>query len=196
MYRQSGITLATFLTITRFAVIPGIVYTIQAQAWSTVLALCSYAALTDVLDGALARLYKQETKLGALLDPLADKLLVISCYGAFVYSAVPVVSVPAWFFYAVLIKELVLLLGAGYLSFYRQTLEIKPALIGKLAAVAHMCFIWAVCIGAYFSYYAPWFYTGLLWIVITLTGAALVYYSYKSYTLKEWYSWFTRNVFH
>jgi cardiolipin synthase (CMP-forming) len=195
MYTKSGITLATFLTITRFAVIPSIVYYIQTQAWGTVLALCAYAGVTDVLDGALARLYKQETKLGALLDPLADKLLVISCYGAFAYSKVPIVNVPAWFFYAVLIKELLVLLGAGYLSLYKQRLEIKPAFIGKLAAVAHICFIWIVCLGAYFSYHVSWLYASLLWIVIGLTGAAFVYYSYKSSTLKEWYAWFMHNVF-
>jgi cardiolipin synthase len=195
MCTQSGITLATFLTLTRFSVIPSIVYAIQMHAWGIVLALCAYAALTDVLDGALARLYKQETKLGALLDPLADKLLVISCYGAFVYSTISIVHIPAWFFYCVLIKELVLLIGAGYLSCYKKTFEIKPALIGKLAAVAHMCFIWTVCIGAYFSYDAPWLYTGLLWLVMGLTGAALLYYSSKNSTLKEWYLWLIHNVF-
>ena len=192
MYTQSRITLATVLTITRIAVIPGIVYYIQAQAWGTVLTLCAYAGFTDVLDGALARFYRQETRLGALLDPLADKLLVIACYGAFVYSTVPIMVVPVWFFYVVLVKELVLLLGAGYVSIYKRTLSIRPALIGKLAAVAHICFIWAICVGAYFSYHASWLYTGLLWLVIALTGAAFGYYSYSGY--KGWYSWFMCNA--
>lgn len=130
------LTFSTVLTLARIALIPWIVVTLAAGAWLRALLLFGIAVLTDIFDGYFARLWKQETALGACLDPLADKLLMVACYATLVMYPVPELPIPTWFLAVVAIKEAILLLGALYFGLLRHTVQIKPSLWGKLAMVA------------------------------------------------------------
>lgn len=135
------ITFPTILTLVRAALIPVIVYAIVYHAWYAAGFLFALAAVTDVLDGALARLFDETTILGAYLDPIADKILINSCYVAFVLSETPLFKFPAWFVWGVIIKELVLLGGAWYVSVVHGRVQIKPTVWGKLAMAAQTVFV-------------------------------------------------------
>lgn len=98
------------LTLSRFFVVPVFVIlmidpTPQSSLWATVLFLC--AAVTDWLDGYLARIFEAESILGKLLDPLADKILVM---GALVMlAALPAErGVPAWMVVVLLAREIII----------------------------------------------------------------------------------------
>src|SRR6202140_988845 len=104
-------------------------------------------AVSDGLDGYVARRYKQRSALGAILDPIADKGLLLSGiitlsisnwsqsdpdYGRF----------PAWFPVLVITRDAVILVGAGILQYFiGNKMRIKPSWTGKVATVCQMCAI-------------------------------------------------------
>ncbi|HVX00872.1 MAG TPA: CDP-alcohol phosphatidyltransferase family protein [Candidatus Babeliaceae bacterium] len=140
--RSLRITVPTLFTLLRFACIPFLLAAIYAQSWSVALALFLAAAVTDAIDGALARWLHQQTLLGACLDPLADKSLIISSFIGIAYT-VGATFIPWWFIICICIKDLVLVLGSTYI-WWNKKLSVEPILLGKLAMVlqsAYGCYL-------------------------------------------------------
>ena len=140
-HKERRITWATFLTLIRFALIPLIVMVMAIHAWAVAGLLCAVAATTDAFDGYIARRFNEQTVLGAALDPLADKALVLSVFITLCVVEHPPLQVPRWFVFFLLIKELLQLCGAGLLWLYKGTLRIEPTILAKMTALIQMVFI-------------------------------------------------------
>src|SRR5882724_10959589 len=82
---EKRMTIATLCTIARILLTPMIVLAMMSGQWTGACALFICAALTDFFDGFLARYCNQKTFLGACLDPIADKFLLISCFFALAF---------------------------------------------------------------------------------------------------------------
>jgi len=170
--REKKITLSTILTIVRIILVPIIVAAMVMHYWGTSFLLFVIAAITDCLDGTLARLLNQKTFLGAFLDPLADKLLILSCFFTLAFVQSPLFAIPKWFVWFVLCKEVLQLSGAVFVYLRKGHIEIRPTILGKVTATAQMCFI----IWLFACYFFQWvpiktYYTmlGLLLILITVS---------------------------
>jgi cardiolipin synthase len=87
------------------------------------------ASLSDALDGYLARHWNQRSPLGALLDPIADKLLLLAVLVTF--GILPPRYFPLWFTVIILSRDALLLLGYFVLRHFRHQIEIKPHWSGK-----------------------------------------------------------------
>jgi len=151
-------TTANKITIVRILMIPVFVtmaiyygQSIQRGApleWQrfTAIVIFLVAAASDGLDGYVARRYKQRSTLGAILDPIADKGLLLSAiitlsisnwsdidpdYGRF----------PAWFPVLVITRDAVILVGAGVLHLLNGKVRVKPSWTGKVATVLQMAAI-------------------------------------------------------
>jgi CDP-diacylglycerol--glycerol-3-phosphate 3-phosphatidyltransferase len=151
-------TTANKITIVRILMIPVFVtmaiyygQSIQRGApleWQrfTAIVIFLVAAASDGLDGYVARRYKQRSTLGAILDPIADKGLLLSAiitlsisnwsdidpeYGRF----------PAWFPVLVITRDAVILVGAGVLHLLNGKVQVKPSWTGKVATVLQMAAI-------------------------------------------------------
>jgi CDP-diacylglycerol--glycerol-3-phosphate 3-phosphatidyltransferase len=151
-------TTANKITIVRIAMIPlfvlmAIYYGESIQRGSplewqryTAIVIFLVAAASDGLDGYVARHYKQRSALGAILDPIADKGLLLSGiitlsisnwsetepdYGKF----------PAWFPVLVITRDVVILVGAVVLQLLIGKVKVKPSWTGKVATVCQMCAI-------------------------------------------------------
>lgn len=102
------------------------------------------ASLTDALDGLLARFLKQRTALGQRLDPLADKILLLSGFiGLFFVNALPY-RPPLWITITIIFRDVFLLVGFFSLNFMAVKLEVVPNRWGKLTTASQMvllCFI-------------------------------------------------------
>src|SRR5882762_10056293 len=89
-------TVANQLTLLRMALTPVLVVLIASRQLTWALVVFVTAGITDLLDGVIARRGHQLTKLGAMLDPVADKLLLGSCYVALTWSGGLFVRIPVW----------------------------------------------------------------------------------------------------
>ncbi|MDQ3282279.1 MAG: CDP-alcohol phosphatidyltransferase family protein [Acidobacteriota bacterium] len=94
------------------------------------------AAVTDVLDGALARRLNVRSKLGALLDPAADKTLMICAFLYYTYAAhLPRVAIPGWLTFTVFVRDF-LIVGFAYLMYTRvQITRFPPSIPGKISTL-------------------------------------------------------------
>ena len=116
------------------------------------LAIFVVAALSDALVGRLARYLKQRTALGQMLDPLADKILLISAYIGLLFVAALPFRPPLWITITIIFRDLILLFGFLTLNFADVKNEMQPNVWGKLTTVSQMlllCFIlleWPVAI--------------------------------------------------
>jgi CDP-diacylglycerol--glycerol-3-phosphate 3-phosphatidyltransferase len=152
-------TTANWITVARILMIPAFVTlaiyygeSIQQhdpQEWLRFAAIFVFllAAISDGFDGYIARRYKQRSELGAILDPIADKGLLLSgiitlsisnwsevdaSYGKF----------PIWFPVLVITRDAVILVGAVILHFFiGNKMKVKPSWTGKVATVCQMCAI-------------------------------------------------------
>ena len=160
----------------RIISVPFIVWAMMVHAWGLAAILFSIAALTDILDGAVARWLNERTVLGTYLDPIADKLLVLSCYGALLFVESPLCKIPRWFVIMVLIKELLLLLGAGYLGIIQHSITIKPTVLGKVTMMVQTCFILWLFACLYFQWVPLKTFFVVLSGVVIIVGASFVHY--------------------
>lgn len=103
------------------------------------------AALSDALDGFVARRFDQKTHLGSILDPLADKGLVLSALVGLSWMDVPgLYRIPIWFLVLVLTRDVVLVIGYCVLHLSGQRVKISAHGLGKVATFLMMTALSAI----------------------------------------------------
>ncbi len=123
-----NVNIPNFLTVFRIVLVPIIViFLIQGQ-FAKALICFVIAGVTDALDGMLARLLNQTTVVGAYLDPLADKVLVVSLYATLAIIG----SIPGWLAVIVISRDFIILGGILVLTLMSVKLDIKPSFISKI----------------------------------------------------------------
>lgn len=177
MFKQKICTLPILLTLARFVVIIPIVFAVLHDAWLSALLLLVCAGITDFLDGYFARAWGQETLLGACLDPLADKVLVVAVYATLLLHGVAGFTTPLWFLILIVARELVILLGAAVLGLMRHDIDVRPTLLGKLTTTAHLCFMTVLLLSALFDQLSV-LIAPLFWLAAVLVIVSLAQYSY------------------
>ena len=176
---QKIFTLANQLTLLRLLLIPFFALAILGGQYGWGLGLLLAAALTDFLDGLLARQLEQPTALGTTLDPIADKLLLST---AFIVLAVRGV-VPWWLSILVLSRDMLLLvtalalvLGTGFRTF-------PPTIYGKACTAAQVVTVVAAVVAELAPAEALLWAKGiLLWLTAALTVFSGVHYAYRTAT--------------
>ena len=138
--------LANWLTILRIFLIPFFVtLLVYGRAKGALLVFC-LASLTDLLDGYIARSRGRQTRLGAFLDPVADKLLLTSAFVTLTYLKV----IPFWIAAVVVSRDLVLSVGVLVIHVAGGTVHPAPSIIGKLTTVCQMATVLVAMISFHF----------------------------------------------
>ena len=124
-------TAADILTLSRLVLTPIflIAFVMGFKAWALVI-FC-VAGFTDLIDGTVARMTGQFSKIGALMDPLADKLLVESCFFALALSG----FLPWWFFGVAFARDVMIVGGIFCLDYVGAELPCKPLWVSKIATL-------------------------------------------------------------
>ncbi|NLN48111.1 MAG: CDP-alcohol phosphatidyltransferase family protein [Clostridiales bacterium] len=131
------------------------------------------SGLTDLLDGYIARKYNQITKMGTVLDPLADKLMLVSVLTGFVMNN----KINLWLLTLIICKELLIVLGSFIL--YNEKDEVIPAnILGKITTVLFYIASTAIIIDLSLGY-------SLMIAFFILNIFSLFFYFYKFITLKR-----------
>lgn len=161
-------TTANKITIVRILAVPFFIAQVlyynenghEHHRWLA-LAVFAVAAVFDGVDGYVARRYNQRSELGAILDPLADKLLLVSGVLLLSFQGQPdLARIPLWLTATILGRDVILTLGLIVIYYACGKVKVRPLMLGKIATVLQMASIlwtllnwdrlWlhAICIGA------------------------------------------------
>ena len=166
------ITFANKITILRILCVPAFIVSVlyysssDAYLKTVALAIFAFATLSDVVDGYVAREFHQSTKIGAILDPLADKLLLMSGFVCLFIKRAEfgVVELPFWLLVVVMSRDIILLVGSVILHITSSQMKIEPTLAGKLTTFFQVL--------AIFGIFFQWSWSFYLWAIILVLSVA------------------------
>lgn len=141
-------TTANKVTVLRILLVPFFIFLLLSYGKSAddihrwaALACFGVAALLDGVDGYIARRFNQKSELGAVLDPLADKLLLVSALILLGFERDRLTPLPVWVNLTVISRDVLLVLGLAVIHFTVGTVRVKPRWTGKSATVAQMALV-------------------------------------------------------
>jgi cardiolipin synthase (CMP-forming) len=179
-HRRQGMVLwhllniPNLLTLTRLFLVPVFLALLSEHRFGYALYVFCAAGLTDSLDGTIARWFDLRTEIGALLDPFADKLLLLSAFvGLTVENAIP-----GWLLGVVITRDVVIVFGYFLLLFYTdERLPVHPSYLGKAAT----CMQLATVVGALAVIGQNWaeLWHLLLYATAAITALSGMHYAYK-----------------
>jgi cardiolipin synthase len=168
-------TPANLLTAFRILLTLPFLYLVKEGRFGTALLVFFTASLTDFLDGYVARRFNQQSPLGRVLDPLADKLLTTATY---VVMAIPhqgFPSIPLWLAVAVVARDIVILIGSLLVYLVTRYKGFKPTLLGKVNTFVELgLIVWFLVFNTtgQFTYLLPGMY-GV--VIVSILGSGLEY---------------------
>jgi cardiolipin synthase len=122
------------ITLFRVVLIPFFINLMIYGYYRAALAVFVVACITDALDGMIARLMNSKTTLGAFLDPMADKLLIVSAF----ITLVLLNMVPVWLAIIVISRDVILVFGSIIVYLMQHNFTVQPSFIGKLTTVLQL----------------------------------------------------------
>jgi cardiolipin synthase len=131
-------TVANQLTMLRMALVPAFVLLVLEREFSWALVVFVVAGLTDALDGYVARHANQSTRLGAMLDPVADKLLAGSAFVILTWSSAVACTVPVWLTVTLLFRDGMIAVGVLVVNLTVGPREFAPSRLGKLSTALNI----------------------------------------------------------
>ena len=174
------VSAANIMTALRLLLVPFIVYWLASGSTRWALWGFIIAAVSDGLDGLLARTWSLRTHLGTYLDPLADKLLLMSLFMTLtLYDQLPV-----WLAILVVTRDSLIICGIGLFLHKKIPLTLAPTLVSKLNTVFEMCLVFLVMLRIDRVMQAPQWEQIL--IVVTVITLALSAYTYGRRAQRIW----------
>jgi len=162
------------LTLLRIALVAPTVWSLHAQRFRTALALIVLAALTDGLDGFLARRFQWGSRVGSILDPAADKLMLASVFVALGWLG----HLPVWLAALVVARDAVIVAGALAYHLLVEDVRMDPTGAGKTTTAVQLALVGVVVAQLAGLPLPAWIVEGLVWLAGAVTvwsGADYVY---------------------
>ena len=163
------ITVPNLLTFLRMALIPVFASLLFYGSSGWALVVFIIAGISDGVDGFVARRYKQESELGTILDPIADKLLMTT---AFIILTLPMIlapvrhlPVPFWVTAAVIGRDVLIVAVAGAINVMTGFHGFKPSWLGKLSTFVQVLAVGLILLAAVFGYS---FYLPTVYMIVVL----------------------------
>jgi cardiolipin synthase len=182
------LTVPNMLTVFRMVLIPVFVTLLFYQRFVLALAVFVLAGLTDGLDGLLARRFAQQSQLGTVLDPIADKLMLVTAFIVLSMRSVfpqPLPShlpVPFWVTVTVISRDVFIIVGAAAINMMTGFRGFRPSVLGKLNTIVQITGIAAIMLAAsvpyYTGYYLPTIYAAVFGLAI-LSGLHYIFFASK-----------------
>lgn len=146
------VTLANKISIIRIILIPFFITAVAYSRFDIALLVFVIAVISDGADGFIARALRQQTQLGTILDPIADKLLLLSAYVCFsVVGNIPqYLRMPPYVPIIVISRDVIIGIGSLVIYIVKGDIKISPSIIGKITTFFQMMTI--VCILVKFNY--------------------------------------------
>lgn len=161
------LTIANQLTILRMALAPFLVVALVSARFGWAVTIFALAAVTDLLDGLMARRVGQKTALGATLDPLADKMLLGSAFVALTWNSAVLVKIPVWVTILTLSRDLMIVAAVLIINMTVERRVFFPSLLGKISTAAQVVTVALVLI-------LNWLGRGPAWLEYVFAGTVLL----------------------
>ncbi len=194
-------TIPNLLSLIRIIFIPFIGYFLYNDNYLAAVILVALSGLSDLFDGKIARRFNQVSELGKILDPVADKLTIVTIaiilYIKFRASSDPMINAFSWVFLVFLIKDLIMVVGGAVML----ALGIKPGaaeIFGKVSTcvfygVMLLVIAFGNTVGALTSLWVmPSVMTGVL-VVIAALSTLVAFFSYMPETYRQFKERFSKN---
>ncbi|HKV55846.1 MAG TPA: CDP-alcohol phosphatidyltransferase family protein [Candidatus Binataceae bacterium] len=168
------LNIPNLLTLSRLALVPVFLALLSKHRFTYALYVFCIAGLTDSLDGTIARWFDCRTEIGAVLDPFADKLLLLSAFVALTFEN----QIPGWLLGVVITRDIVIVFGYLLLLFYTdERVPIRPSYLGKAAT----CFQLAAVISSLARFGRTWpeLWYSLLYVTVAVTAVSGIHYAYQ-----------------
>jgi len=170
--RANMLNVPNAITLLRFALVPAIALMLLQSAYATALLLFIVSALSDLADGAIARHWNLRTRFGAVADPLADKLTMVSVTLLLAVQQ----SLPWWFAVALILRDTLIVGGALAYHLLIGHVEMAPSLISKLnTALEFLLLLSVLAIRAGYLPDGPWLQVLLLTTLASIALSAAHY---------------------
>ncbi|RKQ61614.1 cardiolipin synthase [Thermovibrio guaymasensis] len=170
------LSVPNLITLVRVFLIPVFIMASFYHNFKLAFAVFVMAALSDALDGFLARRLNQITKLGVILDPVADKALIDS--GFFLLSYFDR-AIPVWLSITVISRDVLLLFGGWLLSAFGRLDRIRPNFLGKLTAFFQFFTLFLVLFNLNFKFIPRYIFEVLFVLTGFFTVVSAVIYTFR-----------------
>ena len=177
-------TLPNLLTVIRMFLIPVFVSLLFYQKFGWALGVFLAAGVTDGLDGLLARRFDQKSQLGTILDPIADKLLLVT---SFVVLSLPGIipqpmprhlPVPFWVTAAVISRDIYIVVGSIAINIVTGFSHFRPSWLGKVNTVVQIFAIITILIAAHFPAISGYVLPTVYMLVAGLAFLSGIHYTF------------------
>jgi cardiolipin synthase len=166
------LSIPNLITLGRILLVPIVVWAIASGRMQLAFLLFLAAAISDGVDGFLAKRFGMKTELGAYLDPLADKILIVSIYVTLGITGV----IPLWVVILVVSRDF-MIVGAIILSWVvNMPVQIKPHTVSKLNTAAQIIYACLVLASHGFQFDIELLLTLVMALVAILTTVSVVLY--------------------
>jgi cardiolipin synthase len=174
-----NLTIANQLTILRIVLIPAFVLLVVYGRLGTALLVFITAGATDALDGLIARRAGQRTSLGAWLDPMADKLLLVTTFIVLTLPGIELTNhLPLWLTVVVISRDIVIVGVVAIVNLAIGPRTFRPSFLGKSTTAA---FIVTSVVIMYFNYRREmsWLVDAGIWLSLGLTLVSSADYFFR-----------------
>jgi cardiolipin synthase (CMP-forming) len=173
---MTTLTPANQLTLLRMLLIPAFVILVVYGELGWALIVFVTAGATDALDGLIARRSGQKTKLGAWLDPMADKLLLVT---TFVVLTLPGLSLanrlPVWLTVLIISRDVVIVLTVAIVNLAIGPRTFRPSILGKTATAVYIMTAVAAILFNYLGWHSK-IVDAFIWASLIVTLASSLHY--------------------
>lgn len=160
------------LTVLRILLVIPFAMSVYSAHYLQALILFFVAGLSDGVDGFLARQFNWKSRFGAIADPLADKLLLVTAYVMLAWTS----QIPMWLLYLVIGRDVLILAGALGYHFFVSHYDIKPSWLGKTCTMLQIVYVLLVIMSLANLPMPQWAVTEGLFVVGMITLVSGVHY--------------------
>lgn len=160
------------ITLSRIALVPVMILALKDYDYRLALVLFVVAGVSDGLDGFLAKRFHLQSRLGGILDPAADKILLISAY----VMLTVLEHIPFWLMLTVAFRDLLIVGGYVVYTAHIGPVHMRPSGLSKLNTVVQLTLITLILAQQSFGFALPLLVEAFVWLVTATTVASGAHY--------------------
>ena len=166
-------TIANIITLARLVFVPIIIWAMLSDAMLPAFVLFIVAGASDAVDGIIARAFNQQSELGTILDPLADKVMLVSVFIVLTYLD----HIPLWLTILVVSRDMLIVVGFVICFMFDKPIDINPLRISKANTVAQIALACFVMGSLALSFENTLINSVLVWVTALLTAISATAYT-------------------